>query len=67
MTVPGAKTLAHEAEHIKQYMKLGVFFLPVYLLMSLIIVLACPQLDPYRDNPLEIDAYRTGTKFDNYL
>jgi len=45
----------HERIHVRQYEILGVFFLPVYLTFSAILLLAGKH--PYLDNPLELEAY----------
>lgn len=53
--------LTHELQHVKQYMKLGVFMLPMYCFFSIVIKLACGNSDPYLDNPFELDAcYGSG-------
>ncbi|MCE9607663.1 MAG: hypothetical protein K8U03_22475 [Planctomycetia bacterium] len=46
---------AHERVHVRQYERWGPFFLPAYLLASLVAYLR--GLDPYRDNPFEREAY----------
>lgn len=56
----GHKTLVHESQHVRQYMILGVFFLPIYGLNWLVIKLACPHSDPYWSNCLEVDARRAA-------
>ncbi len=45
----------HELVHIKQYERLGPFFLPLYLASSCIALLG--GYSPYYDNIFEIDAY----------
>ena len=45
----------HEHVHVRQYEKWGPFFIPAYLLASLII--KCKGGDAYRDNPFEVEAY----------
>lgn len=48
-------TRDHERVHVRQAERLGPFFIPAYLLASF---LAWRRgLDPYRDNPFEIEAY----------
>lgn len=49
------KTRAHERVHVAQYERWGPFFIPAYLLASLFAW--CRGLNPYRDNPFEIEAY----------
>ena len=46
----------HEHVHIGQYERWGPFFLPSYLLCSLILWLR--GRDAYHDNPFEVEAYR---------
>lgn len=46
----------HERVHVKQYERFGPFFLPIYFSMSAIAWWY--GKDPYRDNPLEIEAYK---------
>lgn len=48
-------TRDHERVHVRQAERLGPLFIPAYLLASF---LAWRRgLDPYRDNPFEIEAY----------
>ncbi len=49
-------TRSHERVHVRQYERWGPFFIPAYLLASLIAYLR--GQDPYRDNPFERQAYR---------
>jgi hypothetical protein len=49
---------SHERIHVKQYEKWGPFFIPAYLIYSLIA--AGRGLDPYWDNPFEKEAYAYG-------
>lgn len=51
---------AHERRHVAQAMRLGPFWLPLYGLASLTILIGCPSLHYYRDNPFEVDARRTS-------
>jgi hypothetical protein len=46
---------AHELVHVRQYERWGPFFIPAYLLASLIARLR--GLDAYLDNPFEREAY----------
>jgi len=46
----------HELVHVRQYERWGPFFIPAYLLCSLVLFIR--RRDPYRDNPFEIEAYR---------
>ena len=46
----------HELVHVRQYELWGPFFIPAYLLSSLVLWLR--GRDAYRDNPFEIEAYR---------
>lgn len=46
----------HEHVHVKQCERWGPFFLPAYLIASL--VLWIQRRDPYMDNPFEREAYR---------
>jgi hypothetical protein len=50
------ETRNHERVHVRQYERWGPFFLPAYLLCSL--VQKMRGLDHYRDNPFEREAYR---------
>ncbi len=49
-------TRIHERVHVRQYQWWGPFFIPAYLLCSLI--LKFQGRDAYRDNPFEVQAYR---------
>ncbi len=49
------RTRKHERVHVRQYEYFGPFFLPAYLLCSLIQKFR--GLDHYRDNPFERQAY----------
>jgi hypothetical protein len=49
-------TRAHELVHVRQYERWGPLFIPAYLLSSAWLWLR--GLDPYRDNPFEVEAYR---------
>lgn len=46
---------AHEHVHVKQYEKLGPFFIPAYFVASFMAWLR--RQDPYRDNIFEVEAY----------
>ncbi|HEY8665282.1 MAG TPA: hypothetical protein VIL86_01395 [Tepidisphaeraceae bacterium] len=48
-------TRSHERIHVRQCERWGPFFLPAYLLASIIAMLK--GRDPYRDNPFEREAY----------
>lgn len=50
------QVLVHEQKHVEQYMRLGPFFIVVYLLGMLVAKLAGE--DHYYMNPLEIAARR---------
>ena len=45
----------HEMVHVRQYERWGPFFVPVYLLCSLVLLLR--GKDAYRENPFERQAY----------
>lgn len=60
----GKVTLRHEQEHTRQAMVLGVFWPILYLFSFLSIKLACPLLDPYRDNVFEASARRASGEVD---
>ncbi|MHB8897189.1 MAG: hypothetical protein ACYC6Y_00430 [Thermoguttaceae bacterium] len=45
----------HEQVHVRQYERWGPFFLPAYLLCSLLLWLG--GRDCYRENPFEREAY----------
>lgn len=46
----------HELVHVRQYERWGPFFIPAYLLFSLVLLVR--RRDFYRDNPFEKAAYR---------
>lgn len=46
----------HELVHVRQYERWGPFFIPAYLLCSLVLLVR--GRDFYRDNPFEKAAYR---------
>lgn len=48
-------TRDHEHVHVKQYARWGPFFIPAYLLCS--VVLWFRGRNPYLDNPFEVEAY----------
>jgi hypothetical protein len=48
-------TRDHEHVHVRQYERWGPFFLPAYLLCS--VVIWFQGRDPYRDNPFEVEAF----------
>jgi len=48
-------TRAHERIHVRQCERWGPFFIPAYLLMSLLLKIR--GKDGYRDNPFEKEAY----------
>ena len=48
-------TRDHEHVHVKQYERWGPFFIPAYLLCSL--VLWFQRRNPYLDNPFEVEAF----------
>lgn len=52
------RTRSHEHVHVRQYERWGPLFLPLYLWFSL----HCywKGLDPYLDNPFEVEAYEQG-------
>ena len=51
----------HERVHVRQYEYLGPFFIPFYLLSSLLAL--CRGRDPYRDNAFERAAFeRTANR-----
>ncbi|MQB01170.1 MAG: hypothetical protein GEU78_12905 [Actinobacteria bacterium] len=52
------KTLAHELEHVRQYEKAGILYVPLYLLASLRAVLKGGHY--YRDNSFEVAARRAA-------
>jgi hypothetical protein len=51
-------TRAHERVHVRQYETWGPFFVPAYLAASL--WAAGRGRHVYRDNPFEIEAFKTG-------
>ena len=51
-----ACTREHERVHVRQYERWGPFFIPAYLLASLVAKLRGRH--PYLDNPFEVQAYR---------
>lgn len=52
------RTRAHEHVHVRQYERFGPLFIPLYLWYSW---RAYRQgLDPYLDNPFEVEAYEQG-------
>lgn len=55
-----ARCRAHERVHVRQYERWGPFFIPAYLLASLIAYLR--GRDPYLDNPFEREAYEKQNK-----
>lgn len=52
--------LVHEQEHVRQYMVLGVFMLPLYALSWLVIKVAFKRSHPYYSNPFEVEARRAA-------
>ena len=50
------RTRRHEAVHVRQYERWGLFFVPAYLGASAWLWLA--GQDPYRDNPFEREAWQ---------
>lgn len=55
-----AQLRAHERVHVRQYEHWGPFFLPAYLLSSLLQLLR--GRNPYRENHFERQAYRTAAR-----
>jgi hypothetical protein len=45
----------HERVHVRQYERWGPFFIPLYLAAA--VIAACKGLDPYHDNPFELEAF----------
>lgn len=45
----------HEHVHVRQYERWGIFFIPAYLVFSVLVTLR--GKNPYYDNPFEVDAY----------
>ncbi len=50
-------TRTHERVHVRQYERWGPLFIPAYLGWSCYLWLR--RLDPYYDNPFEVEAYRS--------
>jgi hypothetical protein len=50
-------TRSHERVHVRQCERWGPLFIPAYLLASLYLKLFRRDLDAYRDNPFEREAY----------
>jgi len=50
----------HELRHCAQQFLFGVFYYPVYVLLSMAIYLFLSHLHPYFDNPFEVDARRAA-------
>ena len=48
----------HERVHVRQYEKWGPLFIPLYLAAS--VIAWRKGLDPYLDNPFEVEAYRVS-------
>lgn len=48
-------TRDHEHVHVQQYARWGPFFIPAYLMCSLVLWLR--GRDPYFDNPFEVEAF----------
>lgn len=49
----------HEHVHVRQFERWGIFMIPVYFLLSMILYVR--GFDPYFDNPFEREAFgRTG-------
>lgn len=55
----GRVTLRHEQEHVRQFMKLGLF-MPVLYGLAYLGLMTCRHAHPYYDNPFEIDARRAS-------
>jgi hypothetical protein len=53
------RTREHERIHVRQYERFGPFFLPLYLIATLIAWLRGKH--PYRENWFEIEAYSKTT------
>lgn len=47
------KSLLHETQHVKQHMVAGIFYIPMYILMSTTIWLFWKNKHAYYDNPYE--------------
>ena len=57
-----ARTRRHEHVHVRQYERWGPFMIPAYFLASF---LAWRRgLDPYLDNPFEVEAFAIDTPVD---
>ena len=52
------KTRAHERIHVRQCERWGPFFIPAYLLTSLVLKLR--GKDAYHDNPFEREAFENS-------
>jgi len=50
----------HELRHCEQQFLFGVFYYPVYTLVSLVIYWLFVHLHPYFDNPFEVDARKAA-------
>jgi hypothetical protein len=48
--------LAHEQQHVRQVMRMGVFQPIFYMLIMIAIKWGTTNLEPYYDNPFELDA-----------
>lgn len=57
-------TRAHERVHVTQYERWGPFFIPAYLLSSLLAWWR--GLNPYLDNRFEVEAYGHGDCVDDH-
>src|SRR3954467_6336349 len=53
------ETRDHERVHVRQVERWGPAFIPAYLIAS--IIAWRRGLDPYRDNPFEVEAYDVAT------
>lgn len=62
-TEMGTRILSHELVHVRQYMKLGPLFLPLYGLFYLVIRAFIPGSNGYYDNPFEVGARRQVGQF----
>lgn len=51
-------TFVHEAQHVRQCMRMGIFQPIAYGLCLLFVYWGCPSSNVYYDNPFEIDARR---------
>lgn len=54
----------HELVHVRQYERWGLFFVPAYLVSSLVLWLR--GKDAYRDNPFERQAYDESSPDERY-